>query len=157
MSLPLRCLVEKTVDGVEIHWIYSKEKVNVDYPFIFTTPWSSLPGVVGHVSFQCMGQIEVLSILLGIFFTPWELMGFHWSLSDNKSPQVSGTPLSILADLTITIGKTVSFMFHSFFNSLVRSSYLSFFSHSFNLTLWTVGTTKSTILQVLFFCCCWLL
>ena len=42
-------------------------------------------------------------------------------------------------------------MFHSFFSSLARSSYLSFFSHSFCFILWSAGTAKSTILQVLFF------
>ena len=73
-------------------------------------------------------------------------MVFHWSLSDNKSPQVPKTLLSILADLNnaivmmvsphpliskssspfinrlvtvpraqITIGITVTFIFHSFF------------------------------------------
>ena len=42
-------------------------------------------------------------------------------------------------------------MFHSFFNSLARSRYLSFFLHSFSFILWSAGTAKSTILQVLFF------
>ena len=65
-------------------------------------------------------------------------MVFHWSLNNSKSPQVSWTLLSILADLNnavvwmvsacpptskpleivlsapITIGVTVTFMFHSF-------------------------------------------
>ena len=80
-----------------------------------------------------------------------KLMVFHWSLSDNKSPKVFTTFLSILADLNntvvwlvstrpliskssgpftnplvtvprvpITIGITVTFTFHSFFNSLAR-------------------------------------
>ena len=108
-------------------------------------------------------------------------MFFHGSLSDSKSLQVSRTLLSILADLSnavvwmvstgpvifkpsgsctsplvavprapITIG-IVTFMFHSFFNCQARSRYLSFFSHSFNFTLWSAGTAKSAILQVLFF------
>ena len=38
-----------------------------------------------------------------------------------------------------------------FFDSLVRSCYLPLFSFSFNYTLWSAGTEKSTILQVLFF------
>ena len=102
----------------------------------------------------------------------------HWSLSDSKSPQVSRTLLRILAVLInaviwivstrpptskssrpfnnplvivpkapITIGTIVSFMFHSFFNSLARSRY---FSHSFRFILWSAGTAKSTILQILF-------
>ena len=89
--------------------------------------------------------------------------GFHWSLSDSKSPQVSRTVLSILAVSTmlsfgmvstrpltskssspfsnplvtvpnaqITIGIIVTCMFHSFFSSLARSRYLSFFPNSFS-------------------------
>ena len=41
-------------------------------------------------------------------------------------------------------------MFHSFFSSLSRSWYLSLFSLSFSFTLWSAGTAKSTIRQVLF-------
>ena len=51
----------------------------------------------------------------------------------------------------ITIGIIVTFMFHSFFNSLTRSRYVSLFSHSFSFILWSAGTIKSTILQILFF------
>ena len=51
----------------------------------------------------------------------------------------------------ITIGTIVTFMFHGFFNSLARSRYLFFFSHSFWLILWSTRTAKSTILQILFF------
>ena len=99
-------------------------------------------------------------------------MVFHWSLSDSKSPQVSITRLRILAVLSNAvvwivsirpltskssrpfnnpIGTIVTFMFHSFFNSLARSRYWSFFSHSFRFVLWSAGTAKSTILQILFF------
>ena len=108
-------------------------------------------------------------------------MVFHWSLSDSKSPQVSRTLLSILADLNnvvvwmvstrpviskssspctnnmvtvrrppITIDINVTLIFHRFFSSLVRSRYLSFFSFSFNFTLWSARKVKPTILQVLF-------
>ena len=104
---------------------------------------------------------------------------FHWSLSDSQSPQVSWTLLSILNNVVvwvlstrlstskssspfsnplhtvsnapITIGIIVIFKFHSLFNSLARSRYLSFFSQSFSFILWSAGTAKSTILQVLFF------
>ena len=109
-------------------------------------------------------------------------MGFHWSLSDSKSPQVSRTRLRILIVLSnavvwivstrlptskfsrpinnplvivpkapITIGTIVINMFHRFFNPLARSRYLSFFSLSFGFILWSAGTAKSTILQILFF------
>ena len=42
-------------------------------------------------------------------------------------------------------------MLHSSFNSQTRFWYLSFILHSFNLTMWSAGTAKSTILEVLFF------
>ena len=111
-----------------------------------------------------------------------QLMVFHWSLCDSKSPQVSGTLLSILAILNnivvwmvstrpptfkssspfsnplvtipnapITIGIIVTCMFHSFFNSLARSRYISFFSYYISFILSSAGTAKSTFLQILFF------
>ena len=127
----------------------------------------------------------------GEFFTSALADGLFWSLSDNKSPQVSRTFLGILAvpnndvvwmvstcpptskssspfnnhlvtvpEAPITIGIIIIFTFLSFFNSLAKSRYLSFFSHSFSFIQWSVGTAKSTILQILPFCCCcccWLL
>ena len=107
-------------------------------------------------------------------------MVFPWSLSDSKSPKVSRTLLSILAILNsavvwmistrpskssglfssplvtvpkapITIRIIVTSMFDSFFNSLARSRYLSFFSHSFSFILWLAWTGNSTILQIHFF------
>ena len=108
-------------------------------------------------------------------------MVFHRSLSDSKFSQVFRTLLSILAVLNyvvwmvstrlptskssipfsnpsvtvpnapITIGIIVTCMFQSFFNSLARARYLSFFSHSFSFIVRSAGTAKSTIFQVLFF------
>ena len=104
-------------------------------------------------------------------------MVFPWSLRDSKSPQLSRTRFRILAVLSnavstrpptsnssrpfnnpfvivpkapVTIGTIVTFMFHRFFNSLARSRYLSFFLLSFRFILWSAGTAKSTILQILF-------
>ena len=105
-----------------------------------------------------------------------QLIVFPWSLNNNKY-QVSGTLLSILdvlsnvivwivsahpliskssspfinPSVTVPIGINVTFMFQRFFNSLGKTRYLSFFSFSFNFTLLSAGTAKSTILQVLFF------
>ena len=69
-------------------------------------------------------------------------------ISNSSSPCIN--PLVTVSRAPITIGIIVIFMFHSFLNSLARSRYLSFFSHSF--TLWSAGTAKFIILQVLFFC-----
>ncbi len=113
-------------------------------------------------------------------------MVFHWSLSDCKSPQVSRTlriladlnnvvarmvstgplisqfsilgtnPLVTVPSAPITIGITVTFMFHAFFSSLTSSWYLSLFSLSFSFTFWSSGKAKSAIRQVYFSCFCWL-
>ena len=62
-------------------------------------------------------------------------------------------PLVTVPKAPISVRIIVTFMFHSFFvcfffNSLARSRYLSFFSHSFSFILWSDRTTKSTILQI---------
>ena len=76
----------------------------------------------------------------------------------SKSSSPFSNPLVTVPNATITIGIIVTFMFHSFFDSLARLRYLSFFSHSFSFILWSAGTAKSAILQVLFFFFfCWLL
>ena len=78
-----------------------------------------------------------------------------WIVSDHpptpKSSKPINNPLVIVPKAPITIGTIVTLMFHSFFNSLARSRYLSFFSHSFSFILWSARTAKSIILQVLFF------
>ena len=68
----------------------------------------------------------------------------------SKSPWPFNNPLVTVPNAPITIGTIVTFMFHSFFNSLARSRYLSFFSLSFRFILWSAGTAKLTILQILF-------
>ena len=68
----------------------------------------------------------------------------------SKSSSSFNNPLVIEPKAPITIGTIVTFMLHSFFNSLARSRYLSFFSLSSRFILWSVGTAKSTLLQILF-------
>ena len=69
----------------------------------------------------------------------------------SKSSRPFNNPLVTVPKAPITVSKIVTFMFHSFFNSLARSRYISLFSHSFSFILWSAGTAKSTILQILFF------
>ena len=69
----------------------------------------------------------------------------------SKSSSPFTNPSVTVPRAPITIGIIVTFMFHSFFNSLGRSSNLYFFSLSFNFTLWSARTSKSIIRQVLFF------
>ena len=58
----------------------------------------------------------------------------------SKSSRLFNNPLVIVPYAPITIGTIVTFMFHSFFNSLARLRYLSFFSHSFRFILWSAET-----------------
>ena len=69
----------------------------------------------------------------------------------SKSSSPISNPLVTVPNAPITIGIIVTCVLHSFFNSLARSRYLSFFSYSFSFILWSTGTAKSTILQVLSF------
>ena len=69
----------------------------------------------------------------------------------SKSFSPFNNPLVSVPKAPITIGKIATFVFHSFFNTLARSRYLSFFSHSFSFILRFAGTAKSTILLILSF------
>ena len=53
----------------------------------------------------------------------------------SKSSRPFNNPLDIVPNAPITIGTIVTFLFHSFFNSLARSRYLSFFSLSFRIII----------------------
>ena len=68
----------------------------------------------------------------------------------SKSSRPFNNHLVIVPKAPITTGTIVTFMYHSFFNSLSRTRYLSFFSLSFRFILWSAGTAKSTILQIMF-------
>ena len=69
----------------------------------------------------------------------------------SKSSSLFNNPLVTVPKASIPIGIIVIFMFHSCFNSLAKSRYLSFFSLSFSFILWLAETARSTVLQVLFF------
>ena len=69
----------------------------------------------------------------------------------SKSSNLFNNPLVTVPKALFAICIIVTFMLHSFFNSLTRSRYLSFFSLSFSFILWSVGTAKSTIMQILFY------
>ena len=64
----------------------------------------------------------------------------------SKSSSPFNNPLVTVPKAPLTSGIIVTFMFHSFFNSLARSRYLSFFSLYFSFILWSFGKAKSTIL-----------
>ena len=68
----------------------------------------------------------------------------------SKSSSHFNNPLVTVPKTPITISIMVTFMFHSFFNPLARSRYISFFSHSFSFILLSAGRENTTSLQVLF-------
>ena len=81
--------------------------------------------------------------------------GVVWIVSTrpptSKSSSPFSHPLVTVTKALIKIGIIVTCMFHSFFNSLARSRFLSIFSHSFSFIQWSAWIAKSTILQVIFF------
>ena len=94
---------------------------------------------------------QVSRILLGI---PAVLSDVEvWMVSTRplifKSSSPFNNSLVTVPKAPIMYGIIVTLMFRSFFNSLARSRYLSFFSFSFSFLLWLAGTAMSTILQIL--------
>ena len=82
-----------------------------------------------------------------------------WMVFTSPFISKSSSPLVTVPWAPITIGITITFMFHIFFSSQAKSWYLSFFLFSFNFNLWSAQTAKSTTRQVLFFVdylVCWL-
>ena len=69
----------------------------------------------------------------------------------SKSSKPFDDPLVTVSKASITIGIIVTFMFHSFFNSLARSRYLSLFSRSFSFILWSAGTADFLFFFFFFF------
>ena len=68
----------------------------------------------------------------------------------SKSSNPFNNPLVTVPNTPITIGIIVTFMFHSFFNSLARSRYLPSFPF-LSVLFCSKLIQQSTILQVLFF------
>ena len=91
----------------------------------------------------------LLSILVGLNDAVVWMVSTRPPTSKSSSP--FNKPLVTVPKAPIIIVIIITIMFHSFFNSLARSMYLSFFSHYFRFILWSAGTAKSTILLVLFF------
>ena len=93
----------------------------------------------------------------GLFsvFWPFSIMLFFWTVSTRPPTSKSSSPFNNLLvtvpKAPITIAMIVTLMFHSFFNSLAKSRYLSLFSHYFSFILSSAGTANSTILLIFFF------
>ena len=90
--------------------------------------------------------LSILAVLNNVVF--WMV---STRLPTPKSSSPFSNPLVTVPNAPVTIGIIVTSMFHSFFNSLAKSRYLSFFSHSFSFTLWSAETAKSTLLLLLLF------
>ena len=83
-----------------------------------------------------------------------------WMVSTYPPTSKSSSPfnnfLVTVPNAPITIDIIVTFMFHSFFQFPSKVELLILLFTFFRFILWSAGTPKSTILQILFFCC-WLL
>ena len=122
------------------------------YSFLFFYLSSQLPIFWSISRFIIIYSLRVFHISVSILAVlnsavVW-MVCTHPPTSKSFSP--FNNPLVTVLKAPITIGIFITFMFHSFFYSLAKSRYLSFFSHSFSFILWSDGTAKSTILQILF-------
>ena len=72
-----------------------------------------------------------------------------------KSSSPFSNPLVTVPNAPITIGIIVTCMFHSFFSSLARSWYLSFFSHSFSFILFSPVKIPQEFVCVILQARCW--
>ena len=98
--------------------------------FHISVSWWFFPGV--WVTASLLKSPGLFSV-----FWPFSIMlSFGWfplvcQLPSHQRP--FNNLLVTMPKAPITIGIIVTFMFHSFFNSLARSRYLSFFSHSYSV------------------------
>ena len=109
--------------------------------------------MVFHWGFSDSKSPQVSRTLLSILAVPNNVV--VWMVSTrpptSKSSSLFCSPLVTVSNAPITIGIIFTCMFYRFFSSLARSRDLSFFSYSFSFILWSAGTAKSAILQILFF------
>ena len=92
----------------------------------------------------------LLSILAFLNKVVVWMVSTHPPTSKSSSP--FSNPLVTVPNTPITIGIIVTCMFHSFFNSLARSRYLSFFSHSFSFILWSAGIIYYYDIYIIIIC-----
>ena len=69
----------------------------------------------------------------------------------SKSSSFFSYPLVTVPKTSVTIGIIINFKFHSFSNSLVRSRYLSFFSHSLSFIVVSRDRKVDNFANFLFF------
>ena len=95
--------------------------------------------MVSHRSLSHSKSFQVSRTLLSILADLNNVV--VWMISScpliSKSSRLFTNPLVTVLSTPITIGITVTFICHCFFSFLARSRHLSFFLHSFNLTLWS--------------------
>ena len=103
--------------------------------------WSLSDSKSPQVSRTCLSILAVHSNAV-----VW-IVSTRLPISESSRP--FNNPLVTVPNAPITIGTIITFMFHSFFISLARSRYLSFFSLSFRFILWSAGTAKSTIIIII--------
>ena len=89
--------------------------------------------------YQVSSSLQVFWSILAMLEEFW-MVFTRPLISKSSNPRINS--LVTVPRAPIKIGITITFMFHSFFNSQTRSLYLSFFSFSFDFTLWSARNGK---------------
>ena len=113
------------------------------YSFIRAFTWSLSDSKSPQVSMTLLSILAVLNSAV------------VWTVSSRPQTSKSSSPSSNLLvtfpNAPITIDIIVTCMFHSFFNSLARSRYLSFFSYSFSFIHVQPGQQSRQFCKFFFF------
>ena len=109
------------------------------------------------VSRRFLTGVSVIASLPGLFAVFWPISIMHktgWApfvlLFPSPPKAVPVLWWLYRAHHLQLVSPSLSYCAVFFFNPLARTRYLAFFLLSFNFTLWSAGTEKSTIRQVLF-------
>ena len=123
------------------------------YYYYYFTPWEFLTSALADGFSLDSKSPQVSRTFLGILANLKNAVVWIVSIRPlvSKSPSPFTKPLVTVPRATITIGITVTFMFHCFFNSQARFENLSYFSLSLNLTLWSAGTIQQVFFFLFFF------
>ena len=154
-SFKLQIFIQKISRATKSIMFFFKLKTNITYPTFFSSKNTKLLLLLlllfgFFTSALDSKSLQVFRTLLSILTVLNNAVVWMVSIRPPTSKLSSpfSNPLVTVPNAPIKTGIIVTFLFHSFFNSLAKFRYLSFFSLSFSFILWSAGTAKSFFLFI---------